>query len=162
EDRARTGQPHGRPAAARPRGVRQPGIPGRVAGSPPRPARRAQSKVRLRRGGRRVRSPVPTGGGWRGRAVPGGGGRAGRGARAADGGLGEELGSVFDHWSLVRRYARPGDESWKHLLAVARAVDPDRRRDKVRAAVAARGPQALEEAVTPEARLPAASRVLVG
>jgi tetratricopeptide (TPR) repeat protein len=47
--------------------------------------------------------------------------------------IGLQLAAALDEWSRMRRLIRgEGDASWKHLLAVARAADPDRWRNQVR------------------------------
>jgi tetratricopeptide (TPR) repeat protein len=44
-----------------------------------------------------------------------------------------EICAVLDHWAWVRMILRgPGDSSWRHLLRVARAADPDALRTQVR------------------------------
>jgi tetratricopeptide (TPR) repeat protein len=44
-----------------------------------------------------------------------------------------QLAAALDDWSRMRRLIRgEGDASWKHLLAVARAADPERWRNEVR------------------------------
>src|SRR5262249_55025654 len=46
-----------------------------------------------------------------------------------------ELAAVLDHWAMIREPIKGrSDPSWKHLLRVARAADPDRFRDRVRQA----------------------------
>jgi hypothetical protein len=36
-----------------------------------------------------------------------------------------ELATALDSWAEVRRFARSGEGNWRHLVAVARAADPD-------------------------------------
>jgi serine/threonine protein kinase len=44
-----------------------------------------------------------------------------------------ELATSLDKWASVRRHMhKPGDTTWKHLVAVARAVDPDTWRNQMR------------------------------
>jgi serine/threonine protein kinase/Flp pilus assembly protein TadD len=84
-----------------------------------------------------------------------------------------ELAAVLDHWALLRRGSRPSpDPGWKHLLSVARAIDRDPWRDRVRQAVAKRDKKVLEElaaqalqelvAQTSEARQPLLTLLVLG
>jgi tetratricopeptide (TPR) repeat protein len=57
-----------------------------------------------------------------------------------------ELAAALDHWALVRQTERgPADPSWKHLLQVARAADPDPLRTQLREALERRDGPALEK-----------------
>jgi tetratricopeptide (TPR) repeat protein len=56
-----------------------------------------------------------------------------------------ELAAALDHWALIRHgITRRSDPSFKHLLRVARAADPDRWRDRMREALEREDLQALE------------------
>jgi hypothetical protein len=56
-----------------------------------------------------------------------------------------ELAAGLDAWAFVRETARkPGDTTWKDLLALARAVDPDEWRTRLRNALEARDQKALK------------------
>jgi tetratricopeptide (TPR) repeat protein/serine/threonine protein kinase len=46
-----------------------------------------------------------------------------------------ELALALDDWADVRRLRQPGADSWRHLLAVARAADADPVRDQLRRAL---------------------------
>jgi serine/threonine-protein kinase len=55
-----------------------------------------------------------------------------------------ELAAALDDWARVRRRARgTGDPSWRHLLHVAQAADPDPWRDQLRQALEREDGQAL-------------------
>jgi Flp pilus assembly protein TadD/serine/threonine protein kinase len=55
-----------------------------------------------------------------------------------------ELAEALDQWALMRREIKGrSDSSWKHLLRIARAVDPDGWRDRVREALERGDQQAL-------------------
>jgi tetratricopeptide (TPR) repeat protein/serine/threonine protein kinase len=55
-----------------------------------------------------------------------------------------ELAAFFDHWAMMRRNRNPQDEaSWKYLLNVARAADPDGWRTQVRDALAGKDREVL-------------------
>jgi tetratricopeptide (TPR) repeat protein len=55
-----------------------------------------------------------------------------------------ELAAALDHWAMTRRHLKGwGDASWKRMLAVARATDPDDQRDRLRRALQERDRQAL-------------------
>ncbi len=48
-------------------------------------------------------------------------------------GIGPQLASAFDHWAMARRrIATAAPETWKRLLRVARAIDPDPWRSQLR------------------------------
>ena len=50
--------------------------------------------------------------------------------------IARELTAALDHWAYLRTSIYPGvDLCWKHLIAVARAADPDLWRDRLRAAL---------------------------
>jgi serine/threonine protein kinase/Flp pilus assembly protein TadD len=58
--------------------------------------------------------------------------------------IGMELAAFLDHWVHVRRNARgDGDAVWRKLLEVARQIDPDEGRARVRQAVARQDSKAL-------------------
>jgi tetratricopeptide (TPR) repeat protein len=76
-----------------------------------------------------------------------------------------ELATALDNWARYRRAARgEEDAGWRHLLEVARRVDPDEFRCRVRDALAVKDRQALEAlAQAPDvAALPAASLAALG
>ncbi len=55
-----------------------------------------------------------------------------------------ELAAALDHWAITRRHLRGRDDaSWKRLLDVARAADPDAQRDRLRRALRGRDRRAL-------------------
>jgi serine/threonine protein kinase/tetratricopeptide (TPR) repeat protein len=57
-----------------------------------------------------------------------------------------ELAAALDHWAVVRRGIKgPEDTSWKHLLRVARAADPDAGRNRLRDALEQGNRQVLAE-----------------
>jgi tetratricopeptide (TPR) repeat protein len=47
-----------------------------------------------------------------------------------------ELTAALDHWALARKATRKQEHGWKHLVAVARAADPDPWRNRFRDAFA--------------------------
>jgi tetratricopeptide (TPR) repeat protein len=63
----------------------------------------------------------------------------------------QELTVAMDHWAHVQRTARPsGDASWRKLIAVARAADPDEWRNQVRDAVKDNDSEALAKLAASE------------
>jgi serine/threonine protein kinase/Flp pilus assembly protein TadD len=65
-----------------------------------------------------------------------------------------ELAAALDHWALTRQeILGRSAPSWKHLLRVARAADPDSWRDRVRDALERGNQQALEKLAGSEAVL---------
>jgi serine/threonine protein kinase/Flp pilus assembly protein TadD len=57
-----------------------------------------------------------------------------------------ELAAALDDWAIVRRTTRPKDDAtWRDLLAIARAADPDALRNQVRDALERRDARALQE-----------------
>jgi serine/threonine protein kinase/Flp pilus assembly protein TadD len=57
-----------------------------------------------------------------------------------------ELAAALDHWAVVRRLIKgPEDTSWKHLLCVARAADPNAGRNRLRDALERANRQVLAE-----------------
>src|SRR5262249_4938369 len=76
-----------------------------------------------------------------------------------------ELAEGLYHWAALRHQARPaGDRSWEHLLAVARAADPDALRNRIRDTLVSGDRKALTKLVASERLddLPAATLVLLG
>jgi serine/threonine protein kinase/Flp pilus assembly protein TadD len=76
-----------------------------------------------------------------------------------------ELAEGLFQWATLRHKARPGsDRGWEHLLAVARAADPDSLRNRVRDALASGDRKALTKLVASERldELPPATLVLLG
>jgi serine/threonine protein kinase/tetratricopeptide (TPR) repeat protein len=76
-----------------------------------------------------------------------------------------ELALALDHWARDRRKLhRPDDTGWKRLVAVARAADPDPRRNRLREALERRDRTALMELATSSevASLPAPTLALLG
>jgi tetratricopeptide (TPR) repeat protein len=76
-----------------------------------------------------------------------------------------ELAVALDYWVKERRAARGNEDAgWRHLLEVARRVDPDAFRYRLRDALAARDREALETlAKAPDvATLPASSLAALG
>jgi serine/threonine protein kinase/Flp pilus assembly protein TadD len=77
-----------------------------------------------------------------------------------------ELVLALDDWVDVRRRVKPGDPSWRHLLAVARAADTNDLRNQVRSALWQRPVDvpALERLAAPDrlGALPAPTLVLLG
>ncbi len=76
-----------------------------------------------------------------------------------------ELAAALDSWALTRRgLSKAGDESWKGLLAAARAIDPDDWRNQVRNALERRDARALKQlaAAAGEKELPTATLALLG
>jgi serine/threonine protein kinase/Flp pilus assembly protein TadD len=71
-----------------------------------------------------------------------------------------QLVTALDHWASLRR--REG-ELWKHLVAVARAADPDEWRDRLRDAWVRRDGKAVDELVASAdvAKLPPATLLLL-
>ncbi|HEY8504304.1 MAG TPA: tetratricopeptide repeat protein, partial [Gemmataceae bacterium] len=75
------------------------------------------------------------------------------------------LAAALDDWAMARRKARDGDEAgWRQLLELARDIDPDPWRDRLRAALAAMDRDALEELArsTEAGQLPPATLVPLG
>jgi tetratricopeptide (TPR) repeat protein len=73
--------------------------------------------------------------------------------------------SALDHWALTRRHLRGEDDpTWKHLLRVARAADPDAWRTRLREALERRDQEALRVMVASAEvfRLPAATLLVLG
>jgi serine/threonine protein kinase/Flp pilus assembly protein TadD len=57
-----------------------------------------------------------------------------------------QLAAALDDWAIVCRNTRPKDDTtWRNLLAIARAADPDRLRNQVRDALEKRDQRALEK-----------------
>ncbi|MBA4064908.1 MAG: hypothetical protein C0501_14575 [Isosphaera sp.] len=85
------------------------------------------------------------------------------GRRIRERGAAVEAAAALDDWVVWRRGARPADDGWKHLLAVARAADPDPWRERVRDALAKKDRAALEELAGEDAALalPVASQLLL-
>jgi tetratricopeptide (TPR) repeat protein len=75
-----------------------------------------------------------------------------------------ELAAALHDWATYRLGTRPrGDTSWKHLLAVARAADPDEWRTRLRDALEKKDRDALEKLAGQDAAvsLPVVSQVLL-
>jgi tetratricopeptide (TPR) repeat protein/serine/threonine protein kinase len=75
-----------------------------------------------------------------------------------------ELAAALDDWATWRRGTRPRkDTGWKHLLAVARAADPDRWRTRLRDALEKNDRGALEKLAGQDASLsvPVVSQLLL-
>jgi serine/threonine protein kinase/Tfp pilus assembly protein PilF len=75
-----------------------------------------------------------------------------------------ELAAALDDWSEVCKQTRPNNDStWKNLLLVARAADPDEWRDKFRLASLEKNLQALREIASsmPIKDLPPSTLVIV-
>src|SRR5262249_19917390 len=76
-----------------------------------------------------------------------------------------ELPAALDDWALIRSTTQPGGgPGWKDLLAVARAIDPDPWRNRVRDAWVRRDNPALTKLVAEEAvaAQPASTLILLG
>jgi serine/threonine protein kinase/Flp pilus assembly protein TadD len=76
-----------------------------------------------------------------------------------------ELAAELDRWAIVRSSLRgPDDPSWRHLLGVARAADPDALRTRVRETLERRDLQELKELVASRevSRLPPATLSVLG
>jgi tetratricopeptide (TPR) repeat protein len=56
-----------------------------------------------------------------------------------------QLAMALDGWAEARRYSGTRKKSWQHLLAVARAADPDRWRNRLREALQERRQKELAE-----------------
>ncbi len=80
------------------------------------------------------------------------------GALLRDRGIGVEVAAALDYWFLSTPNVSP------QVLAIARAADPDPKRDELRAAVAGNDSRALEKLTAPDpaAKLPAPTLVLMG
>jgi tetratricopeptide (TPR) repeat protein/serine/threonine protein kinase len=86
------------------------------------------------------------------------------GRQIRDRGIAVELAAALHDWALWRQGTRPrGDATWKHLLAVARAADPDEWRTRLRDAVEKYDRRALEKLADEDAALslPVLSQVLL-
>jgi serine/threonine protein kinase/Flp pilus assembly protein TadD len=72
-----------------------------------------------------------------------------------------QLVAALDDWALVRRQLK--GEGWRRLVAIARAVDPDPWRNRLRDALEGQDPEALEElaAAAPAGEWPAATVVVL-
>ncbi len=72
-----------------------------------------------------------------------------------------QMAAALDEWAYVRRALKL--QGWVQLLAVARVADPDPWRDRLRDALAGKGPKALEELATTAVgdELPPATAVLL-
>src|SRR5262249_32193868 len=57
-----------------------------------------------------------------------------------------ELAAALDDWAITRRSLNRPDVDWKRLLMIARAIDPDEWRTKLREALERRDQKALAEA----------------
>jgi tetratricopeptide (TPR) repeat protein len=80
-------------------------------------------------------------------------------------GIGMELAAALDDWADVCRHTREKDDSTaKDLLAIARAVDPDPWRNKLRDALERGDVAAVQQLATPEtaSALPSSTLVLLG
>jgi tetratricopeptide (TPR) repeat protein len=73
-----------------------------------------------------------------------------------------QLVAALEVWARVRKSLK--GQGWKHRLAVARAADPDPRRNRLRDALAGEDPKAVEElaAADPTEDWPAPTLVLLG
>jgi serine/threonine protein kinase/Flp pilus assembly protein TadD len=80
------------------------------------------------------------------------------GARA----IGRQLVAALDDWAYIRKELKRG--GWRHRLAVARAADPDERRNRLREALVRKDARALEDAATADRadEWPTQSLVLLG
>jgi tetratricopeptide (TPR) repeat protein len=79
-------------------------------------------------------------------------------------GIAIELAAALDDWALWRQASRPrADTTWKHLLAVARAADPDEGRARLRDALEKNDRRALEKLAEQDRTLslPVHSQVLL-
>jgi serine/threonine protein kinase/Flp pilus assembly protein TadD len=72
-----------------------------------------------------------------------------------------QLVGALDDWALLRRQLK--GEGWRRLVAIARVANPDRWRDRLRDALEAQDPKALEElaAAAPAGEWPATTLVLL-
>src|SRR5262249_45524632 len=87
------------------------------------------------------------------------------GERLRERGSAVALAAALDHWASVRRRTRnAGDQSWKHLLAVARVADPDPWRNQLREALQGKDRKALVELAASDRviDLPAPTLFLLG
>jgi serine/threonine protein kinase/tetratricopeptide (TPR) repeat protein len=79
-------------------------------------------------------------------------------------GIAVELAVVLDDWADWRKAVRPRtDTSWKRLIAVARAADPDKWRTRLRDALEQNDRNALEQLATEEAAVsqPVVSQIVL-
>jgi tetratricopeptide (TPR) repeat protein len=75
-----------------------------------------------------------------------------------------DLAAALDDWAVVRRNTRPPDDTtWRDLLRIARAADPDVARNQIRKALQQRDRRALEKwtASDEAVRLPPSTVLLV-